>query len=59
MRSRLSRPRQCHRPRHGRGQLWARGGLSSWYDFNFDGLTDPNDLRIITQNLGTDCRKPR
>jgi hypothetical protein len=39
--------------------IFAGGGLSSWYDFNFDGLTDPNDLRIIEQNFGNDCRKPR
>jgi hypothetical protein len=33
------------------------GGLSSWYDLNFDGLTDEVDLAIIQQNLGTNCLK--
>ncbi|MDD5319396.1 MAG: sulfatase-like hydrolase/transferase [Methylococcales bacterium] len=32
---------------------------SSWYDFNFDGLTDDEDLQIIEQNFGNDCRKVR
>ena len=32
------------------------GGLSSWYDFNLDGLTDNADLQIIQNNLGTHCR---
>jgi hypothetical protein len=32
-------------------------GLSSWYDFNLDGLTDSTDLAIIQQNLGTKCKK--
>jgi hypothetical protein len=31
-------------------------GLSSVYDFNFDGLTDAADRAIIEQNLGRDCR---
>ncbi len=30
-------------------------GLSSWYDFNFDGLTNDADRVIIEQNLGTRC----
>lgn len=32
-------------------------GLSSWYDFNLDGLTDSTDLAVIRQNLGTTCEK--
>jgi hypothetical protein len=35
------------------------GGLSSWYDFNFDGFTDELDLAIIRANLGTNCLKKR
>ena len=31
------------------------GGKSSWYDLNFDGLTDEADLAIIEQHLGTNC----
>lgn len=31
-------------------------GLSSVYDFNFDGLTDALDEAIITANIGLDCR---
>jgi len=31
------------------------GNTSSWYDFNFDGLTDGKDLEIIHRNLGTKC----
>jgi hypothetical protein len=34
-------------------QSW---GLSSVYDFNFDGLTDVADGAIVAQNLGLDCR---
>ena len=30
-------------------------GGSSWYDFNFDGLTDDADLAIIQEHLGTRC----
>lgn len=30
-------------------------GLSSWYDFNLDGLTDEADLSIIEQHYGHDC----
>ncbi len=30
-------------------------GRSSWYDLNFDGLTNDKDLRIITANLGLRC----
>jgi len=32
-------------------------GLSSVYDFNFDGLTDSADRTIIEENLGTKCLK--
>ena len=32
-------------------------GLSSWYDFNHDGLTNGDDLKIIQANLGTNCLK--
>jgi len=32
------------------------GGLSSWYDFNIDGLTDNLDYEIIIENLGKNCR---
>jgi arylsulfatase A-like enzyme len=28
---------------------------SSWYDFNFDGLTDDKDLLVIRRNLGNQC----
>lgn len=31
-------------------------GLSSWYDFNLDGITDQNDLAIIKANLGKRCK---
>ena len=31
------------------------GGGSSWYDFNFDGLTNESDLAVIHQHLGTNC----
>jgi len=34
-------------------QTW---GLSSVYDFNFDGLTNAADRAVIEQNLGRDCR---
>jgi hypothetical protein len=34
-------------------QTW---GLSSVYDFNFDGLTNAADRAVIEQNLGLDCR---
>jgi arylsulfatase A-like enzyme len=30
---------------------------SSWYDLNFDGLTDDADRAIIQQHLGTNCLK--
>jgi hypothetical protein len=30
-------------------------GGSSWYDFNYDGLTTEEDLAVIQQHLGTDC----
>jgi len=33
------------------------GGGSSWYDFNYDGLTNEDDLAVIQQHLGTDCRQ--
>lgn len=29
---------------------------SSWYDFNFDGLTNDEDRQVILDNLGADCR---
>ena len=32
-------------------------GLSSWYDFNYDGLTNAADLAVIAQHLGTNCLK--
>jgi hypothetical protein len=33
---------------------------SSWYDFNFDGVTDEVDLNnYIIPNLGKNCRQPR
>ena len=33
-------------------------GLSSWYDFNHDGLTNSDDLKTyILPNLGTNCLK--
>ena len=32
-------------------------GQSSWYDLNFDGLTNDADRSIIEQNLGTNCLK--
>jgi hypothetical protein len=35
------------------------GGTSSWYDFNFDGLTNGADLAIIKQHLGTNCLKQK
>ncbi|MFN5745336.1 MAG: sulfatase-like hydrolase/transferase [Methylococcaceae bacterium] len=31
-------------------------GLSSWYDFNLDGLTNESDYQIIQQNFGTHCK---
>ncbi len=31
------------------------GGGSSWYDFNFDGLTNESDLTVIQQHMGTNC----
>lgn len=34
-------------------------GQSSWYDFNFDGLTNEADESIIKQHLGTQCRTRR
>ena len=32
-------------------------GLSSWYDFNHDGLTNEDDLAVIAQYFGTNCLK--
>ena len=29
---------------------------SSWYDFNHNGYTDPEDLKVIRDNLGTNCK---
>lgn len=44
-------------------QDWAAfsqaNGQSSWYDFNFDGLTNEADESIIKQHLGTQCRTRR
>jgi hypothetical protein len=34
----------------------SKGG-SGWYDLNFDGFTDDEDLKIIQQNLGANCLK--
>jgi hypothetical protein len=35
-------------------------GLSSWYDFNHDGLTNGDDLKTyILPNLGTNCLKKK
>jgi hypothetical protein len=31
-------------------------GGSSWYDFNFDGVTDEEDRDLIEQYLGTNCQ---
>jgi hypothetical protein len=31
------------------------GGGSSWYDFNYDGVTDAQDLAVIQQYMGTNC----
>jgi hypothetical protein len=31
------------------------GGGSSWYDFNYDGLTNEEDLAVIQQHMGTNC----
>jgi len=39
--------------------IFAQGGQSSWYDFNFDGVTDWADLKIIEQNFGNNCRERR
>ena len=30
-------------------------GGSSWYDFNHDGVTDPDDEMVILEHLGTNC----
>jgi hypothetical protein len=32
------------------------GGKSSWYDLNRDGLTDAEDLQIIRENMGAQCK---
>ncbi len=29
---------------------------SSWYDFNYDGMTDQSDLQVILDNAGKHCR---
>lgn len=34
----------------------ARGGGTSWYDFDHDGDTDEDDKVVIKMNMGTDCR---
>lgn len=33
-----------------------KGGLSSWYDFNLDGLTNEADKQIIVYNMGNKCK---
>jgi hypothetical protein len=30
-------------------------GGSSWYGFNFDGKTDPDDKKVVEEHLGTNC----
>jgi hypothetical protein len=35
------------------------GGNSSWYDFNYDGVTNNLDFNVIYDNLGTKCPKPK
>jgi hypothetical protein len=35
------------------------GFSSSWYDFNFDGLTNDKDLKVIRANFGKNCLKPQ
>lgn len=32
------------------------GGLSSWYDFNLDGLTNEADFQVIFDNFGKRCK---
>jgi hypothetical protein len=32
------------------------GGQSSWYDFNYDGLTNADDKAIIETNMGKTCK---
>ena len=32
-------------------------GQSSWYDFNHDGYTNEEDLKVIHDNMGMDCRR--
>ncbi|ACE84607.1 sulfatase-like hydrolase/transferase [Cellvibrio japonicus] len=32
------------------------GGYSSWYDFNYDGLTDAADRAVIEANRGNQCQ---
>jgi arylsulfatase A-like enzyme len=32
-----------------------KGGGSSWYDFNYDGLTNKDDQAVIQQYMGTNC----
>jgi hypothetical protein len=34
-------------------------GGSSWYDFDFDGVTGPKDRDVIEQHMGIDCRTQR
>lgn len=34
----------------------SNGGQSSWFDFNFDGLTNLEDLDIINANFGKRCK---
>ena len=33
------------------------GGGSSWYDFDFDGVTDQGDEAVILENLGKNCNQ--
>ncbi len=35
------------------------GGQSSWYDLNFDGLTNDADRAIIEQNFGKNCLRQK
>lgn len=34
------------------------GDASSWYDFNFDGMTNTEDFEIIKANFGRHCKAP-
>lgn len=41
--------------------FWAEEteGQSSWYDFNYDGLTDNVDRQVIEDNMGVSCVLPQ